>query len=339
MLARPPPAARGCAGRPPARARRAGAGAALSLGLPSRRCRSARSAASRSVDVGLVDPGRGGLGWATSPSRRRSARCFAGVGAAAALALMRRFPRALVAARPRRCVVGCRARRSHLRRPGRPRPALQPLHARCPRAARAATSSSWRARRASRSARSTRSTPAGARPAPTPTSPGWAAPSASSSTTSCCKDFTRDEDAPRRRPRARRTCTTATSRAACSSSRSSAPRGAVRGGAADASPGAAEPRAPAPAALPALALVDRGRQRRSSRSSPTSSRAASRRAPTRYALRLTGDAGAVHRLPAPDRAAQRRRPRPARLAHGAARHPPDDGRADRDREAFEAGAR
>ena len=60
-----------------------------------------------------------------------------------------------------------------------------------------------RARPASRWARSTRSTPRAARPRPTPTSPGWARRSASSSTTSCCERLHARRGAAGRRPRAR----------------------------------------------------------------------------------------------------------------------------------------
>ena len=113
-----------------------------------------------------------------------------------------------------------------------------------------------RARRASTSARSTRSTPAGARRPPTPTSPGWAAPSASSSTTTCSRTSRRDEVAPRRRPRARpralprRAARAALRRARGAARRSSPPR---------CSPGAwrRPSRGPGRRALPALALSSR----------------------------------------------------------------------------------
>ena len=70
-------------------------------------------------------------------------------------------------------------------RPGRARPAVQPLHAAARRRDCATTCSSSRDGRASTSARSTRWTRRGARPRPTPTSTGSAAPSASCSTTRC----------------------------------------------------------------------------------------------------------------------------------------------------------
>ena len=73
----------------------------------------------------------------------------------------------------------------HLRRAGRPRPALQHLQAPAGRPDALRRAHARPPRRASTSARSTRSTPRAARAPPTPTSTGSATPSAWCSTTTC----------------------------------------------------------------------------------------------------------------------------------------------------------
>ena len=154
--------------------------------------RSAPISHQRAVDVGLVDPGLGRRGWATSAKSTAIGAVFAGVGAA------RRARRSCAASRaaggcPAASLVVGFADGLHLPGPGRPRPDLQPLH-RAARGAHArATCSRSRARRASTSARSTRSTPAGARRRPTPTSPGWGATKRVVLYDNLLKDFTRDE--------------------------------------------------------------------------------------------------------------------------------------------------
>ena len=179
LVRRPPARLRGPFRRPGARGggRRRGPVGGLRRWPGSR---SAPISHHRAVDVGLSTQDWGP--WLGDVAKSTAiGAVFAGVGAAAALALMRRFPRGLVAARqrPRR-----RLRHGqHLPGPGRPRSDLQQLHgaARGPHARRRAGP---RARgEASTSARSTRSTPAGARRPPTPMSPVWGGPSASSSTT------------------------------------------------------------------------------------------------------------------------------------------------------------
>ena len=270
------------------------------------------------------------------PSRRRSARCFAGAGAAAALALMRRFPRALVAARQRRSPSASRRPRIYLG-PVVLDPIFNrftPLPEGRTRARRARRSP---ARRASTSARSTRSTRAGARRPPTPTSPGWGATKRVVLYDTLLQRLHPRRGPPRRRPRARpralpRRAARAALRRARGARRRSTPPRCSR--AAWRRPS----RRPGPAALPALALsiavvsigVDVVANQLSRRD-----RGARRQllaAPDRRAR-------AVHRLRARHRGPERRRPRPARAGcRAAGTHPPTVERIGIAK-AYEAGAR
>ena len=179
---------------------------------------------------------------------------FAGVGAAAALALMRRFPAALVAAR--------RASSPSASPP--PASTLGPVvldpifnrFRRCPRGARAATCWPSRARRRSRSARSTRSTPAGARRPPTPTSPGSGATKRVVLYDNLLQGLHAATRCASWSPTSSATCTTATCRAACSTSRSWRRR-ALRRVAAHATARARTSRARGPAALPGARALGR----------------------------------------------------------------------------------
>ena len=126
-LARAPPARRlrGPFRRPLAR-RRGGRRRALRRAHRRAAARWRRSRAS-ARSTSACDAVLGRVGRRPRQVRRRSARSSRGAGAALLLALMRRFPRALVAARRR---GGGRGRRGlPVRRPGRARPDLQPLHA------------------------------------------------------------------------------------------------------------------------------------------------------------------------------------------------------------------
>ena len=189
LVRRPPRALRGPFRRPVLVA--AGAGAALSVGFAAAQLPVSAISHQRAVDVGLstqdwgpwlgdvgqVDGDRGGL-------RRRRRRGRAGAHAP--------LPARLVAARQRRSPSASPRPASTWARSSSTRSST--ASRRCPRDARAPTCSPL-AREAGvdvgRGLRGRRQ-PAHDRP-PTPTSPGWAAPSASSSTTTCCKDFSRDE--------------------------------------------------------------------------------------------------------------------------------------------------
>ena len=138
--------------------------------------------------------------------RRREVRgdpaVFAGAGGALLVLAMRRFGRRWWI--PGTVAVVAFARDLRVRRPRRPRPAVQQVHAAAAAGElRDRACSTSRGAPASTSARSTRWTPRGARRPPTPTSTGSGRPSASCSSTRCSKDFTPAETAARRRPRAR----------------------------------------------------------------------------------------------------------------------------------------
>ena len=180
------------------------AGAALSVGADGRPAAGARrSRRQRAIDVGLVDPVLGRVAGRRRQVARRIGAVFAGVGAA------RGDRRSCAASRATWWLPGA----SLVVGVGRPRCStlgpvvLDPIFNRFTPLPAGRTRSDVlelaRAGAASRSARSTRSTPAAARRPPTPTSPAWAAPSASCSTTPSSRTSRRDEVAPRRRPRAR----------------------------------------------------------------------------------------------------------------------------------------
>ena len=244
--ARAAPAA--AAARPPPGAA-AGAGARR-----SRRCRCAAIARRRAIAVGLVT--QSWRGWAadvgqvarrSAPSRARRRRRGDRAGAALGRAL----------------VAGGQRRGGRRRAPPSPTPARScstPIFNRFTDAARRA-GARRRARaggraRASKVGEVWRSTPRAARRRRTPTSPGWARPSASCSTTRCSAT----SRAPRRAsswPTSSPTSATATCRAACSSWRSSLPPAASRS---RGSPGR-EPSLPALLAAGA-AVVGADRRRR-----------------------------------------------------------------------------
>ena len=162
----------------------AAAAAALTLGTALAALPLRAVARQRAKDVGLVTQSWGG--WAVDMAKA------AAIGGAFSRGRRRRADRRHAPLRPR---AGGR--------PARPWArgvavvftylgpvVLDPLFNRFTAAARGRPArprcSTWRAAPASRWARSTRSTPPAARRRPTPTSPGWARPSASCSTTRCC---------------------------------------------------------------------------------------------------------------------------------------------------------
>ena len=137
-MARAPPAGAAARALPPAGARRRRAPARRSRWASPRPGSRSAPSATTARSTWASRPRTGGRGWATSAKSTAIGAVFAGVGAAAALALMRRFPRGWWI--PGSVLAVGFATASHLPGPGRPRPDLQPLHgaARGPHARRRA---------------------------------------------------------------------------------------------------------------------------------------------------------------------------------------------------------